>query len=484
MWKKLARLEQSAASAPFSSLRAAGHRSRRRGYVGRSRARPRRYHRARGRRTSSGAAHAARLRPNSSWKLTRPRRLPRSTKTAKARGAKTPSGPRWLGASRSAKRPLRASPRRAGGARFPLLPPRRRSKRRPRPSKPWPCSSTSRASISNMRVLRGAPRPRRRPRRERTGREPRPCGRNRCAPRFAEHPRERARAQDAALGPLARDGLDAVLLEDLGRQVRAAVLVLPIVVRGRAVALLYGDHGAHPVEYNAVGDVVAIAPLSPARSTRIIVHKKLAAFRTPAAKEIDPETNTPSASRTASRRSRCDRQPYVQGCRAGASSSTRGSGPSKPSPIGRGCRRRKTSSPTRTWSTRVGLRFPSRRSPRSTAPLAEAVYRRSVISRSARTAIDADRAPTRAARATRTAHREVPSARERERTRVCRRPAAPDRRGGRGPFSTPPIPREDTSVTGRRSPWRCRGRTTNRSAPCSTRSRKPRGRDIPFPITR
>ena len=81
------------------------------------------------------------------------------------------------------------------------------------------------------------------------------------------------------LAPLGREGLDAVLAEDLGRLGMPGVLVLPIVVRERTVALLYGDHGSEPVEYGSVGDVVALAPLVASAFERILLRKKLAAKR-------------------------------------------------------------------------------------------------------------------------------------------------------------------------------------------------------------
>ena len=51
------------------------------------------------------------------------------------------------------------------------------------------------------------------------------------------------------LARLKRAGLDADLHNDLGRAATAEVLVLPIVVLGRCVALLYGDDGDAAVEY-------------------------------------------------------------------------------------------------------------------------------------------------------------------------------------------------------------------------------------------
>jgi len=88
---------------------------------------------------------------------------------------------------------------------------------------------------------------------------------------------------------LAHEGLDAELLTDLGRAVaiegapasptapshRAPAAVVPIVVRGRAVALLFGDDAPAPVELTSIGDVIAFAALAGASIERIILRKKM-----------------------------------------------------------------------------------------------------------------------------------------------------------------------------------------------------------------
>jgi hypothetical protein len=89
------------------------------------------------------------------------------------------------------------------------------------------------------------------------------------------------------LAQFASDGMDAELLRDLGRAPategapasptapprRAPAVVIPIVVRGRAVALLFGDDAPAPVELVAIGDVIAFAALSGASIERIILRK-------------------------------------------------------------------------------------------------------------------------------------------------------------------------------------------------------------------
>ncbi|MDI1449443.1 hypothetical protein [Polyangium sp. 6x1] len=81
--------------------------------------------------------------------------------------------------------------------------------------------------------------------------------------------------------PPAVGDLDVEISSELGRSGRteagtraAAVLVLPIVVRNRTIALLYGDDGAVDVELSALGDVIAIAGLTAEAIERAILRKK------------------------------------------------------------------------------------------------------------------------------------------------------------------------------------------------------------------
>lgn len=73
---------------------------------------------------------------------------------------------------------------------------------------------------------------------------------------------------------LQRKDTDEALLDGLEREGEQPVLLLPLVVRDRTVAILYGDHGDSPVELSAVGDVLALAPLVGAALERIIRQKK------------------------------------------------------------------------------------------------------------------------------------------------------------------------------------------------------------------
>ncbi|WP_438029482.1 hypothetical protein [Sorangium sp. So ce233] len=87
----------------------------------------------------------------------------------------------------------------------------------------------------------------------------------------------RARALRAPLvTALAGSAPDAELQRELGREVHAAaVAVVPVVVRGRVVALIYGDDGATSVELSSIGDLIALAGIAAAVLERLILRKKL-----------------------------------------------------------------------------------------------------------------------------------------------------------------------------------------------------------------
>ena len=76
----------------------------------------------------------------------------------------------------------------------------------------------------------------------------------------------------------ADDGLDAMLLGDMDRKTRGEVLVVPIVVRSRCVALLYGDSGDEGVDAAAARDVTGFAVLVGQRFEKMIVRKKLQGY--------------------------------------------------------------------------------------------------------------------------------------------------------------------------------------------------------------
>ena len=78
-------------------------------------------------------------------------------------------------------------------------------------------------------------------------------------------------------------GVDVQIIRDLAREARfadgyrAAVGVLPVVVRNRVVALLFGDDGAADVELSALGDVVIILGRTVEALERVILRKKMGA---------------------------------------------------------------------------------------------------------------------------------------------------------------------------------------------------------------
>lgn len=90
----------------------------------------------------------------------------------------------------------------------------------------------------------------------------------------------RARARKAPIvAPLDSDGLDLELQRDLGRtgasEPSTAVAVIPLAVRSRCVALLFGDDLPDPVEMTSFGDVIALGAVASAALERIIVRKKI-----------------------------------------------------------------------------------------------------------------------------------------------------------------------------------------------------------------
>ena len=77
----------------------------------------------------------------------------------------------------------------------------------------------------------------------------------------------------------AANGIDPVLLADLGRKnMKWDVAVVPLVVRTRVVALLYGDAGETGVDRDAVADVVQFAVAAGQAFERLILRKKLGGF--------------------------------------------------------------------------------------------------------------------------------------------------------------------------------------------------------------
>ncbi len=97
----------------------------------------------------------------------------------------------------------------------------------------------------------------------------------------------RDRKAPVTAAPIAH-GVDVQIFRDLAREARfvdnyrAAVAVLPVVVRNRVVALLLGDDGDVDVDLSALGDVIIILGRTVEALERIILRKKLgAAGRSP-----------------------------------------------------------------------------------------------------------------------------------------------------------------------------------------------------------
>lgn len=93
-----------------------------------------------------------------------------------------------------------------------------------------------------------------------------------------------SRARDRKAPLLERipeDGLDRELQGDLGRlrPSRGVALVLPVVVRGRTVALLYGDDGASDVDLAGLGPVLSLAHRAAAAIERLALERKRATTR-------------------------------------------------------------------------------------------------------------------------------------------------------------------------------------------------------------
>lgn len=78
------------------------------------------------------------------------------------------------------------------------------------------------------------------------------------------------------------EGLDAVLMGDLGRPGRTMCVVLPIVVRTRVVAMLLGDGGDTGIDLATLKDVEGIVTQATAAFERLIVRKKLKGSAPPA----------------------------------------------------------------------------------------------------------------------------------------------------------------------------------------------------------
>lgn len=80
----------------------------------------------------------------------------------------------------------------------------------------------------------------------------------------------------------APDGLDSVLMSDLGRSGKTSCVVLPVVVRTRVVAMLLGDGGDTGIDATMLADVDSIVGAATAAFERLIVRRKLKGSMMPA----------------------------------------------------------------------------------------------------------------------------------------------------------------------------------------------------------
>ena len=71
------------------------------------------------------------------------------------------------------------------------------------------------------------------------------------------------------------DGLDGRLLRAIGRPGVHEVIVLPVVIRGRVVNLLYADNGADPLPDTSAAALHAVAATIAAAYERLILETKL-----------------------------------------------------------------------------------------------------------------------------------------------------------------------------------------------------------------
>jgi Type II secretion system (T2SS), protein E, N-terminal domain len=72
-----------------------------------------------------------------------------------------------------------------------------------------------------------------------------------------------------------KEGLDPVLMADLGRDGTTECVVFPIVVRTRVVALLFGDGGTSGIDDVGVGQVLSLVTAASGAFERVIMRRKL-----------------------------------------------------------------------------------------------------------------------------------------------------------------------------------------------------------------
>ncbi len=73
---------------------------------------------------------------------------------------------------------------------------------------------------------------------------------------------------------LSSEGIDVTLARDLKRVAGRQVMVAPITLKGRALALLYGDHGEADVQLSQVGEVISAIPLVERAMAKVLLIRK------------------------------------------------------------------------------------------------------------------------------------------------------------------------------------------------------------------
>jgi hypothetical protein len=99
---------------------------------------------------------------------------------------------------------------------------------------------------------------------------------------------EARESRAAVLRPRKKDALDEVLVSDLERPEGGDLVVVPVVVGKRVVALLYADDAGEKVMRDEVADVFSLAVEAGAALARVIVRKKKGR-EAPAPRVTDPE---------------------------------------------------------------------------------------------------------------------------------------------------------------------------------------------------
>ncbi len=98
-----------------------------------------------------------------------------------------------------------------------------------------------------------------------------------------------ARNRGAPVSVALQGGLDASLTSDLGRSPRGSVLVVPVLVRQRCVALLYADDGDGAIELGQAAEVIAASALAGGHLERLAVSRRRRSHPTPVSGVAGPE---------------------------------------------------------------------------------------------------------------------------------------------------------------------------------------------------